>query len=42
MIKVSVLYPHSDSATFDMNYYCTITSKGSATAPRRSERCGVD
>ena len=22
MIKVSVFYPASDSATFDMNYYC--------------------
>lgn len=23
MIKVSVLYPNSDSATFDIDYYCT-------------------
>ena len=23
MIKVSVLYPNSDAASFDMNYYCS-------------------
>lgn len=23
MIKVSVLYPHSEAAQFDINYYCT-------------------
>lgn len=22
MIKISVLYPNSDGATFDMDYYC--------------------
>ena len=35
MIKVSVLYPNNDGATFDMDYYARRTCRWSATCAAR-------